>query len=318
VIVVCGEALVDLVAEPGGDRFTARMGGSPANAAVTLGRLGASVALLARLSGDAFGARLRAHLEASGVDLSLAAAAEEPTTLAIALTDSRGRAEYAFYVQGTADWQWREDEMPTLPRPQSTSSTGTPVSAVVAGSLALLLPPGNSVLERFWSRADAVRVLDPNVRPSLAGDRAEFRAAVRRWVAAAHLVKVSEDDLAWIQPEQPHRQTAAEWHAEGAGPVVVGTADARGAWVLAGGRPIVSVPGRPVEVVDTVGAGDSFTGALLDALERRGALTPAGIAGLDDAAWRGVLQRAVQVSAITCTRAGADPPWRGEIPDEPA
>lgn len=309
-ILVCGEALVDLVAEPGGEHFAVRMGGSPANTAVALSRLGTPVGLLARLSTDAFGSRLRAHLAASGVDLTLAVRADEPTTLALASTDASGRADYAFYVQGTADWQWRDEELPG-PLPED-------VPAVVAGSLALLLPPGNAVLEHFWSVADTLRVLDPNVRPALSGDPAEFRIEAQRWLSAAHLVKASEDDLAWVEPEQDPRQTAAQWHAGGAGPVVVVTAGPAGAWVLAGGREAAAVPGERVEVVDTVGAGDAFTGGLLDALARRGALSIPGVAGMDDEGWRDVLAEAVRVSAITCGRPGADPPWRSELTGQDA
>src|SRR3954453_2292588 len=131
-LLVCGEALIDLVGRPDGS-YLARPGGGPADTAVTLGRLGAPVQLAARLSTDAFGAQLRAHLTDSGVDLSTSVAVAEPTTLAVATLDADGGAQYGFYWQGTADWQWTGDELPT-------SARG--VRAVVLGSLAIALPPG--------------------------------------------------------------------------------------------------------------------------------------------------------------------------------
>src|SRR3954470_9210242 len=141
-LLVCGEALIDLVGRSDGS-YLARPGGGPANTAVTLGRLGAPVQLAARLSTDAFGAQIRAHLTRSDVDLSTSVSAAEPTTLAVAALDADGRAQYGFYWQGTADWQWSADELPT---------SGRGVRALVLGSLAIALPPGADVLAE-WARA---------------------------------------------------------------------------------------------------------------------------------------------------------------------
>lgn len=288
-LLVCGEALIDLVGQPDG-RYLPRPGGGPANTAVTLGRLGVTVGLAARLSRDAFGDQIRAHLEQSRVDLAFARDVEEPTTLAVATLDGSGRARYGFYWQGTADWQWTAAELPG-PDPR--------VRAVVIGSLAVALPPGGDAVNAWATRYGTPLVLDPNVRPMLLGDRESYRRRLDPLVQAATVVKVSDEDLEWTHPGEDPVEVARSWRR----PLTVVTRGADGAVaVLDGGHPI-AVPGRPVEVVDTVGAGDSFTGGLLSRLE------------FDDLAGsvRPALERAVEVSAITCGRAGADPPWEHEL-----
>lgn len=289
-ILVCGEALIDLVGQPDG-RYLPRPGGGPANTAVTLGRLGVPVTLAARISDDAFGGQIRRQLEDSRVDLTASPAVSEPTTLAVAMLDAEGRASYGFYWQGTADWQWNDEE---LPRP------GGDVTAVVLGSLAIALPPGNDVVGAWARRLARPLVLDPNVRPLLLGSREEYRRRLDPLVAASTVVKVSDEDLAWTHPGEDPVDVVRSW----ARPLTVVTRGPDGALaVLDGGEPI-EVAGRPVDVVDTVGAGDSFTGGLLSVLD------------LDDLAGsvRPALERAVAVSAITCSRAGADPPWADELP----
>lgn len=290
-LLVCGEALIDLVGQPDGT-YLARPGGGPANTAVTLGRLGVPVGLAARISSDGFGEKVRAHLLASAVALGPSRDVDEPTTLAVASLDDEGRARYGFYWQGTADWQWTASE---LPRPDSA----TAVRAVVIGSLAVALPPGGDAVSDWARSYGRPIVLDPNVRPALLGDRHVYRRRLDALVHAATVVKVSDEDLAWTHPGEDPVAVVRGWER----PLAVLTRGPDGAvGVLAGGAP-VSVAGRSVEVVDTVGAGDSFTGGLLSVLD------------LDDLAGslEAALARAVEVSAVTCSRAGADPPWIGEL-----
>ncbi len=288
-LLVCGEALIDLVGQADGT-YLARPGGGPANTAVTLGRLGVSVGLAARLSRDAFGEQVRSHLTASSVDLAASRAVEEPTTLAVATLDDEGVARYSFYWQGTADWRWTADELPDV---------DDGVRAVVVGSLAVALPPGGDAVEA-WARAcGRPVVLDPNVRPQLLGDREAYRQRLDRLVRTSTVVKVSDEDLAWTHPGEDPIDVVRGWGR----PLAMVTRGPRGAFgVLDGGDP-VEVAGRAIEVVDTVGAGDSFTGGLLSVLDLddlAGSLQPA-------------LSRAVEVSAMTCGRAGADPPWAREL-----
>jgi fructokinase len=288
-LLVCGEALIDLVGRPDGS-YLARPGGGPANTAVTLGRLGVPVGLAARISRDAFGGQVRAHLEASGVDLIASRDVDEPTTLAVATLDDEGAARYSFYWQGTADWQWTAAELPDV---------DDGVRAVVIGSLAVALPPGRDAVEAWARDCGRPVVLDPNVRPTLLGDRHTYRQRLDRLVRSATVVKVSDEDLAWTHPGEEPVDVVRGWGR----PLAVVTRGPHGAFgVVDGGEP-VEVAGRSVEVVDTVGAGDSFTGGLLSVLD------------LDDLAssLQPALMRAVEVSALTCGRAGADPPWAREL-----
>jgi len=314
-IVVAGEALIDLVAVDRDGGYRAVPGGSPANTAVAVARLGQPTAMLARLGRDAFARQLRAHLLANGVDLSLTVPATEPTTLAVATLDEAGVATYDFYLAGTADWQWRSDELPAEFAPD--------VVAVHTGSLALAVPPGAAVLADLLAREHERRALtvsvDVNLRPTIHPDRDAAARRVARQVPLAHLVKASDEDLGWLYPGEPVPAVAARWQAAGACAAVV-TLGGQGAYLLDPAGREYRVPAPPVDVVDTVGAGDSFTGGLLTALAGLDALgsDPAGrLSGLSADRWRAVLEFAVAVSALTCTRRGADPPRRDEVPPPP-
>ncbi len=309
-IVVAGEALVDLVDEGDGS-FRAIPGGSPANVAVGLARLGAPVQMLTRLSRDGFGRRIGAHLAGSGVGLDLAVEAAEPTPLAVATLDMQGRASYSFYVQGTADRMWQAAEVPErLP-------TGS--QALCVGSLALALEPGagllGGLLERERQRAEVTVVLDPNVRPALMGDPDAARARTRRLVVASDVVKVSDEDLAWLAPGEDPQAAARAWVATGPQLVVV-TRGAAGAYAVTAAGVEVAVPAAAVTLVDTVGAGDAFTSGLVDGLRREGALggqARSWLGELDAEVLGSVLARAIRVSALTCGRRGADPPYAAEV-----
>jgi fructokinase len=309
VVAVAGEALIDLVPAGREGLFEAVPGGSPANVAVGLARLGVPVRLLARIAADPLGRRIRAHLAGNGVDLSWAVKAGEPTSLAIVTLGPDGSPEYDFRVDGTADWQWRDAEL--------VGVLDGRVAALHGGSLAFTMPPGADALARLFERARASATVsyDPNCRPLLMGAPEAVRDRVQALVALADVVKVSAEDLAWLHPGQAPEQVAEAWLATGPAVVAV-TLGPGGVIAAARGAEMVRRPGRRVEVVDTVGAGDSFMSALLAGLHRRGLLgveRRARLGAVDAGTLAGVLDEAVLASAITCSRHGADPPTAQEL-----
>ena len=303
-IVVCGEALVDLVPDDNSAaRYTAIPGGSPANAAVALARLGVPTALLARLSGDAFGRRLRAHLEANDVDLSFAVRAAEASSLAIVELDEHGAASYRFDLDGRADWQWVDAEFPArLP---------AGVVAVHTGSLALALSPGNAAVERFLtrSRPGATICIDPNVRPTITGNADAMRAAVTRWCGIADVVKASADDVAVLYPGEEPESVARAWQAMGPGVAIVTLGD--GGVVAAAPAGVMTLPTPTTVVVDTVAAGDTFTAGFLACLHEAGLLGERLALTKDQLG--AALQYGLRAAAVTCSRVGADPPHKDNL-----
>lgn len=305
-----GEALVDLslddpVGAANGLAMTARAGGSPANVAVGLARLGVCTRFAGRISADLLGTFLRAHLERSGVDLTLAVDAPEPTTVAIVGLDEAGTAAYSFYVEGTADWQWEAGELPA-------NEAG---AAIHTGSLAIALEPGAQVLAGWIARQrarDAFVSLDPNVRPTLMLDLPGYRTRLHALVAQAQLVKVSDEDLRALEPGVDPLQTATEWAQRGPDLVVL-THGAGGSTAIVAGREPVRCEALAVHLVDTVGAGDAFAAGLIAFLAENDSLRRGACALLDRAALTEALRFAGLVAAITCTRRGADPPWRAEL-----
>lgn len=304
-IVVCGEALIDLV-PAGGDLWRALPGGSPANTAVALSRLGTPVSMLARLSDDAFGVALRRRFADNDVDLRWAVDATESTTLAIVGLDESGGARYTFHLHDTADWQWQESEIPP--------SFGADVTAIHAGSMGLIGQPGGAVLEAMLNRERAHRVIsiDPNVRPIMCEDAAAYREVVERWLGIAHIVKVSADDVTWLYPDRDFVEVARRWAARGPSLVVM-TLGADGAVAFTSSGVTLQVPGVKVDVVDTIGAGDTFTAGLLHSLESQGLLDIEALARLTDSQLDDALRYAALVSALACTREGADPPYARDV-----
>lgn len=314
-VVIVGEALIDLTAN-GRREFTALPGGAPANAAVALARLGVATEFMGRLSTDYFGELLTAHLSDNGVGLRHAVRTPRPTTLAVVRLSHEGSADYTFYVEGTADWHWSTDELPEL-TPASTS-------VLVAGSLALSIRPGAAVLEEFIAAQHAAGAIliayDPNVRPRLAQSRELEVVRVERQIRAAHLIKASDDDVSWLYPGTDTRLVARRWQQLSGGWVTI-TRGSRGAYAVCPSGEEVSVPGRPVSVVDTIGAGDAFLAGLLAGLTKHHLLgaTPAQtLGGLSAESVTGAMQDAVVVAALTCTRPGADPPTSAELELRPA
>ncbi|MFI0084756.1 carbohydrate kinase [Streptomyces bobili] len=306
-ITVVGECVADAFTEPANasNELALRVlpGGGPANTAVALARLGTRARFLARLSGDVFGRLFRAHLEASGVDLADAVPAAEPSTLAVAELDAAGQAAFSFHAQNTADWQWTSGELARADLSETV--------CVHTGSLALVREPGGVVLEEFLATAAprATISIDPNVRPLLVRPDV-YRARLARWCALADILRLSEDDLALLLPGTPPEQACDLWHAAGVRLVVI-TLGAGGALASLDGERLL-VPAVATRVVDTVGAGDSFTAGLLHHLGARGLLGGRLTdLGLDEVAQ--ACRFATRVAALTCSVAGPNPPWRDQL-----
>ncbi|MEV6649610.1 carbohydrate kinase [Streptomyces sp. NPDC051219] len=303
-IVVAGESLIDLVpldTARAGNSLPAllpRPGGGPYNTALALGRLGASAAFCSRVSTDGFGEALLEGLRSAGVGLALVQRGPEPTTLAVASIGTDGSAGYRFYAEGSAD---RLFETPVaLP-------AGT--RALALGTCSLVLEPGASAYEALLRREAARGVftlLDPNIRPGLIPDAEAYRARFRGWLPDVDLLKLSEEDARWLGGGP------ADFLAGGTAAVVL-TRGAGGLTVLtrAGGQ--FAVPAEPVEVADTIGAGDTVNAALLHRLAAHDALSARAMGSLGEPAWRDILRFAARAAAVTCSRPGAQPPYASEL-----
>ncbi|MET9733706.1 carbohydrate kinase [Streptomyces sp. NPDC006458] len=299
-IVVAGEALIDLVPQGTGALAALRpaLGGGPYNTAVALGRLGSPTAFCSRASQDVFGEALLDGLRTAGVDVSAVQRGPEPTTLAVATIGDGGSAAYSFYVDGTADRLF-------------TAPAGLPADtrAVSFGTCSLVLEPGATAYERLMRTAAAqglLTALDPNIRPVLIPDADAYRARFRSWLPSVSLLKLSEEDAHWLGG------TPKEWLAAGPSAVVVTHGgDGLSAYTRDGAEH--SVPGEQVDVVDTIGAGDTVNAALLHGLAARDALSPEALAGLGTSGWTELLRFAARAAAITCSRAGAEPPYAWEL-----
>lgn len=302
-VVVAGEALVDLA--PRGELLAPLPGGAPYNVAVGLARLGTATRYLGRLSRDGFGELLSARLRDEGVALDLAARADEPTTLAVVHLDADGAASYAFYLAATSAAGLTTADLPALP-----SEAALHVSL---GALALTTEPAGAALQALLARERGHRVisLDPNVRPSAIGDPAAYREVVEDAVTDCDAVKVSDEDLHVLHPGEPPIDTARRWATLGPALVVM-TRGGEGATAFAPAGE-VAVDGEPVDVVDTIGAGDAFTSGLLAWLAAHGELQRPALAALSGEAIRRALRHATRASALACTRPGADPPRASEL-----
>ncbi|MDL5206425.1 PfkB family carbohydrate kinase [Streptomyces sp. ALI-76-A] len=232
--------------------------------------------------------------------------AADPTTLAAVHLREDGSAAYSFHANGTADRGLLPEHLAALPD-GGTLPAGT---ALHLGSLGLLLEPLASTLDGLIRREAGRRLvsLDPNVRPGLVTDRATYLRRFAEWVALADVVKASDEDLAWLHPGEPYEAVAERWLASGAGLVLI-TFGSRGAWAV-GRDARVHVPAPSVQVVDTVGAGDAFTAGVLAHLHHTGRLSREGVDHLGADKLARLLSYAVEIAADTCTRAGAQPPYR--------
>lgn len=305
-IICCGEALIDMLPRQlpeGDDVYLPVTGGAVFNTAITLGRLGAKAGFFSGLSSDMFGEMLRQSLEASKVDHSLCITSPHPTTLAfVKLVE--GNAQYQFYDEASAGRMITAGDLPSMPNN---------VSALHFGAISLIPEPCGSAYEALALREAANRVisLDPNIRRSFIENEDAHRARLARMIAVADIVKVSDEDLDWLADGASAEETVSNW-LSGETSLVAITRGSDGAHVhTSNGR--IDVPARKVEVIDTVGAGDSFNGGLLHGLNKSGLLEKSALRKATPEALRSAIELAVQVAAITVSRAGANPPWQSEI-----
>lgn len=298
--VVCGEALIDLMPEelisPEESRWIARSGGGPLNSAAALARMGQDTHFLGRLSTDAFGRQLRSHLEESGVNTDLSISTDEPTSVAVVSLDDEGKASYFFHFDGTTNFNWQAGEFPVLDESDWLHF----------GSIGSVIGPGAKHVLDFVSRTDAAISYDINVRPSTLPDRAQYFGLVSDLMAAVGrgggIVKASDEDIAWLVDDEENPLGYAQAWAEEYGlAMFIVTLGADGVAAVRPDGRIAQVAGHSVEVVDTVGAGDTFMAGFLSAYAE------------DPSDVEAALERGVAAAAIVVTRQGAKPPTSAEV-----
>ena len=295
---VCGEVLIDLI--PGADGVRVpHVGGGPANTAKALARLGHDVQFIDGISTDEYGVAARKELLDDEVKLDLALTSDKPTCLAIVSLDANGGASYEFKIDGTAtfdfDLKWLPD--PSRYKPQ----------VLHIGTLVTVIQPGADVLYDWAMQVAefAPIVFDPNIRPSVMGDHDLYEAAVEKWAALSSVIKVSDDDMAWLYPGQKYEDVAQRWLNDGAALVVV----TRGSNGIIGftSDGAVEVDGAKITVADTVGAGDTVGAIIVEAMVEK------GIMALTGDVLKATLHRAAVAAGITCSRKGAQPPYKHEL-----
>jgi fructokinase len=305
---VIGEALVDEVTESN-EKQERIFGGSPANTALAFSRLGLKSYFKGRISLDKTGQSIKNYLISENVDLATAIEVNEKALVIEAKIQPDGSAEYFADLAGCADFGWTEAEL--------TSSLPQDVEVVHLGSLAAAIQPGAQAIENWISEIKqknlAAISFDPNIRPTLIHDADQVRARVTRIASISDVVKVSHEDLKWIDPTQPPEEIAHQWITLGAKVVVITKAENGVSLLLPSGESI-SLSAEKIELVDTIGAGDTFAAALLTQLLERGYLTKKGVRpDIDLAQWKEILKNCLLTSAITCSRKGANPPYRAEL-----
>ncbi len=306
-ILSCGEALIDMlprVSTEGEACFAPYAGGALFNTAIALGRLGAPAAFFSGVSTDMLGEILADGLTASKVDISYLARSGRPTTVAFVKLVN-GQATYAFYDEGTAGRLLSTADLPVLP---------ARIAALFFGGISLVNDPAASTYEALLTREAPTRVImiDPNIRPGfIAGQEDSYRARITRMIARADLVKLSDEDLHWLEGTGDALALARGIIARGPKAVFI-TEGARGARAITATADRFC-PARPVTVADTVGAGDTFNAGVLAALHRAGRLTKSAVAALPEQILDACLDLGVRAAAITVSRPGANPPWEHEL-----
>jgi len=294
---VCGEVLIDLI--PDGVERKAVVGGGPANTAKALAKLGIETQFIDGISTDMYGQMALKQLHQDGVLLDYVKFSDKPTCLAIVSLNSSGGATYEFLIDGTATFDYTPD---WLPDPVTLKP-----SLLHIGTLVTAIEPAASVLHKWATVVKNVApiVFDPNIRPAVMADRAEYVRQVERWIKISSAVKVSDDDIYWLYPDKSIDDVANQWLSMGPELVVVTFGDKGLSGYRKGEK--VSVDAKQVVVADTVGAGDTVGAILVEAIVEE------GLANLNGKLLISKLERAAKAAAITVSRTGALPPSRDEI-----
>ena len=275
------------------------VGGGPANTAKALARLGHDVEFIDGISTDAYGVSARKELERDGVGLTLSLVSDKPTCTATVTLDAAGSASYQFLIDGTATFDFNDS---WLPDPERLKP-----SVLHIGTLVTIVEPASSILYQWAIKCAefAPIVFDPNVRSSVVGGREKYRSAVEQWAAISSVIKLSDDDISWLYPDESMDQVAKRWIAAGSSLVVV----TRGAQGIIGytEHGYEEVEGAKVTVVDTVGAGDTVGAILVEGIIKH------SVIGLQGQVLNAVLHRAAIAAGITVSRAGAQPPRLHEL-----
>ena len=304
----CGEALIDMVPlkdENGQQGFTPIAGGAIFNTAISMGRLERQVGLLSSISSDLFGQQLVDNLHASQVDASYLVRPSLPTTLAfVQLIDSH--ASYTFYDENSAGRSLTESDLPAIPES---------VNGLYFGGISLISEPAADAYASLAEAqaTDKLVVLDPNIRTSFITDETSYRSRLQRIIAVADLVKVSDEDLAWLQPQAAtEAEAVAALRGHDAQHVIV-TRGAEGTEIYLADGSLVECDAVKAQVVDTVGAGDTFNAGVLASLDQQGLLSKQALGNATQDQWYVALGLGAQVAAVTVSRAGANPPWLTEL-----
>ncbi|MGB7287472.1 MAG: carbohydrate kinase [Salaquimonas sp.] len=305
-IICCGEALIDMLPRQladGSDVYLPVSGGAVFNTAIALGRLGVDTGFVSGISSDLFGKQLIESLEASKVNPNFCVISDYPSTLAFVKL-SNGHAEYSFFDENSAGRMLSIDQLPELPEN---------VEAMHLGAISLIPEPCGSAYEALLERGSARSVisLDPNIRPGFIKDVDGHRARIKRMIDKSDIVKVSDEDLEWIEPGADIQHTFDRWLAGGCS-VIVLTKGSKGATLYTKFGSI-DVTAVKTEVVDTVGAGDTFNAGFLFGLKQAGILSKSALQTASLEQFQKAGQIAAETAAITVSRAGANPPWREEI-----
>ena len=290
---VCGEVLIDIL--PAGPV----VGGGPANTAKALARLGYDVDFIDGISSDAYGVSAHKELEQDGVGLGLSLRSDKPTCTATVTLDSAGGARYEFFIKATATFDFNASWLP--------DASMLKPSLLHIGTLATIIEPGAGVLFDWAVQVGefAPIVFDPNIRPSVMGNRAIYVAAVEKWASISSIVKLSDEDIKWLYPDETLDEVAHRWISGGVSCVVV----TRGAHGLIGytEHGMEEVDGAKVSVIDSVGAGDTVGAIIVEGVIAH------SVAGLQGRVLNEVLHKAAVAAGITCSRAGAQPPYKHEL-----
>jgi len=307
-VLVIGEALVDVVHGINGE-IKNIPGGSPANTAVALARLGTKTYMKARTSTDQFGTEIRNYLTSQNINLDYSLVVKNPSSVVNALIQKDGSAKYEANLRGAADYGWTYEELDQVIDPD--------IQIVQLGSLTSYIEPGATNVEKWFSKLRQsnkyLLTFDPNIRHPLDGENeVDVRSRAKKLASLSHVVKASDEDLNWIFSNNNPQDSAINIIESGASLVVV-TLGKKGAFAVNKKLEIVEVTANEIAVIDTIGAGDTFAAALITQLLENSLINKNALENLSSDDLTEILTNCSAASAITCSRQGANPPHRHEV-----